>query len=567
VAAAVTAVGQEAKPQAAARRPNVIVIITDDQGYGDLSCHGNPILKTPHLDRLAKEGVQLTQFYVSPVCSPTRASLLTGRYNYRTGVVDTFLGRSMMHTDEVTLTEMLRGAGYRTGIFGKWHLGDNYPMRPTDQGFEESLVIKGGGLGQPSDLSGGSSYFDPLLLHNGVPKKTKGWCSDVYTDAAIEFITRHRGQPFFAYVAFNAPHDPLNEVPRDEYETYRGVTDDKTARVYAMVANIDANVGRLMRKLDELNLSRDTIVVFLTDNGPAFPRFNSGMRGQKGTVYDGGVRVPCFIRWPGGLGKTSGARVDRVAAHVDLTPTLLEACGVPPPAGVKFDGKSLLPLLRAEIKPADWPDRTLYFQWHRGDVPQLHRAFAARSQRWKLVQPEGAGAKPFGRPRFELYDMATDPAETKDLSKDHPDIVESMKRGYEQWFADVTGTRDSEAPPRIVIGTEKENPVLLTRQDWRGPNAGWGSNDVGHWDLEVATAGEFEVTVHVPPALVGTVRSVRLDVGKIGLTETVNADESSVTFRRIHIPAGKTELKASVDTAEGKKGPRFVEVRRTRAVN
>ncbi|HZN67614.1 MAG TPA: sulfatase-like hydrolase/transferase, partial [Tepidisphaeraceae bacterium] len=362
-------------------------------------------------------------------------------------------------------------------------------------------------------------------------------------------------------------HDPLNEVPRDEYETYRAATDDKTARVYAMVANIDANVGRLMRKLDELDLSRDTIIVFLTDNGPAVPRFNAGMRGQKGTVYDGGVRVPYFIKWPGGLGAASGAQVDRVAAHIDLTPTLLEACGVPAPAGAKFDGKSLLPLLRGDVTSEDWPDRTLYFQWHRGDVPQLYRAFAARSQYWKLVQAQGAGPRPFGEPQFELYNMHADPTESKDRSRDHPQIVQAMKRGYEQWFADVTGTRGFDDPPRIVMGAEKENPVLLTRQDWRGPDAGWGPNDIGHWDLEVATAGGFAVTVHVPQALVGTVRSIRLDFGKTGLTETVKADQASVTFRPIHIPAGKTELKASVDTTGGKKGPRFVEVRLTGAVN
>jgi len=204
-------------------RPNVLVIMTDDQGFGDFAMNGNPVVRTPNLDKLAKDGVRLTNFYVSPVCSPTRASLLTGRYNYRTGVVDTYLGRSLMDSDEVTLAEMLRWAGYRTGIFGKWHLGDNYPMRPQDQGFGESLVLKGGGLGQPSDFPGGSNYTDPILLRNGRPVKTTGYVSDVLATATMNFMTANRDRPFFAYLAFNAPHEPLNDVPKDQLDRYKSL--------------------------------------------------------------------------------------------------------------------------------------------------------------------------------------------------------------------------------------------------------------------------------------------------------------------------------------------------------
>src|SRR4051812_6750540 len=254
------AVGARAAANEPTRRPNVLVIMTDDQGFGDLACNGNPVLRTPNIDKLSKDGVRLTNFYVSPVCSPTRASLMTGRYNYRTGVVDTYLGRSMMHGDEVTLAEMLRWAGYRTGIFGKWHLGDNYPMRPGDRGFEESLVLKGGGLGQPSDFEGGGGYRDPILLRNAKPVKTTGYVSDVLGQATIDFITANRDRPFFAYLAFNAPHEPLTEVPQDWYERYKAMDlnasrfvtpgwplpdrldTDKVARVYAMVSNIDDNV-------------------------------------------------------------------------------------------------------------------------------------------------------------------------------------------------------------------------------------------------------------------------------------------------------------------------------------
>ena len=415
------------------RQPNVILIITDDQGYGDLRVHGNPKLDTPNIDRLAREGVQFQSFYVSPVCSPTRASLLTGRYNYRTGVVDTFLGRSLMHPDETTLAEVLSQAGYRTGIFGKWHLGDNYPLRAMDQGFQESLVLNGGGIGQPSDPVGGKSYFDPMLRRNGTWVKTRGYVSDVITDAAIAFITTNQRKPFFTYLAFNAPHTPL-EVPAGKYAKYKGMNlkaedfagpgtpiagnfdPDVTAKIYGMVESIDDNVGRLLAALDELKLTDQTVVMFLTDNGPQQPRYNAGMPRLKGTVHEGGIRAPLFVRWPGVFQPHT---VDRIAAHIDVMPTLLEVTGVAKPPAVKVDGLSLAPLLTGE--GSGWPDRTLFFQWHRGDTPELHRAFAARSQRYKVMQPLGNGENKlpptFG---FELYDMANDPLQQRNVAANSP---------------------------------------------------------------------------------------------------------------------------------------------------
>ena len=457
---------------ATAGQPNVVVIISDDQGHGDLGFHGNPKIKTPHLDQLARQSVRLDRFYVMPVCAPTRACLMTGRYNYRTRVVDTFLGRAMMDPAEVTLAEMFGGAGYRTAIFGKWHLGDNYPLRAIDQGFQEALVLKGGGIGQPSDPPGGSSYFDPVLQHNGRPVTKQGLgCSDVFTTAAIEFIEANRARPFFVYLAFNCPHTPL-EVPDAYLQPYRDMhlandqfpsvghplpmplDPDVTARVYGMVTNIDDNVGRLLAALDERGLARDTIVVFLTDNGPQQVRYNSGMLDRKGSVHEGGIRVPCFVRWPAAL--PSDRVVDRIAAHIDLTPTLIEACGVPRPAGVAFDGKSLLPLLKGEAP--DWPDRTLFAQWHRGDVPERYRAFAARSQRYKLVRPEPAqrSPQPFEK-TFELYDMEADPLEFHNIASEHPEVVDRLRAAYEKWFDDVSGTRGYD-PPRIALGAAPGEP-------------------------------------------------------------------------------------------------------------
>jgi arylsulfatase A-like enzyme len=554
-------------------RPNVLLVITDDQGYGDLGCHGNPKIRTPNLDAFAQQSVHLRNFFVSPVCAPTRASLMTGRYNYRTGVVDTYLGRALMCPDEVTLAEMLTAAGYRTGIFGKWHLGDNYPLRALDQGFQEALVLKGGGIGQPSDLPGGSSYFDPVLLHNGRLVKTKGYCSDVFTDAAIRFVEQNRDRPFFAYLAYNAPHTPL-QVPDRYYQPYKHtkltagqfpavgqplpgpIDEDATARVYGMVTNIDDNLGRLFARLDDLRLADNTIVLFLTDNGPQQVRYTAGLRGRKGSVYDGGIRVPCYLRWPGRL--PAGKAIDRISAHIDLAPTLLEACGVQALSGVRFDGKSLLPLLKGT--EVNWTDRTLYFQWHRGDEPELYRACAARSQRWKLVQPQGAnpGELP-AQPRFELYDMAGDPYETTDVSGQHPALVERMRQGYEAWFRDVRATRGF-APPRITLGTTHENPTIMTRQDWRGPRAGWGAKDLGYWEVQVAEAGSYEITLHFAAG----VGRVRCSLGTARLEQAMAQTERTCRFDPVWLEPGSGRLEAAVVAGEGTYGVDSVEVRRVR---
>ena len=545
-----------------AGRPNVLLIMTDDQGYGDLGFHGNPQVKTPRLDALARESVRFRSFYVSPVCSPTRSSLLTGRYHYRTGVVDTFRGRSMMHPDEVTLAEILGSAGYRTGIFGKWHLGDNSPLRPIDQGFRESLVHRGGGIGQPSDPPG-NSYFDPILMHNGRETKTKGYCSDVYTDAAIRFLEAEPGRPFFAYLAFNAPHDPL-QVSDEELkpylglESYRGkpgvghplpakLPDEATARVYAMVSNIDANVGRVLDRLDALGLARDTVVVFLTDNGPQQPRYNAGMLDRKGNVHEGGIRVPCFVRWPGTL--EAGRVVEPIAAHIDLAPTLLEACGVPRPGSVAWDGRSLLPLLKGEA--VGWPDRTLYFQWHRGDVPERHRAFAARSGRYKLVQPKWVEPLPLPRPlHFELYDMVADPLEQVDIADGHPEVVSKLLEGYDAWFRDVGSTRNF-AHPRIHLGSPAEDPTTLTRQDWRGPETAWQPGEMGGWDVDVIRPGKFDldlVFVQGPPG------AAHFDLG--GTTAHCEIGPGSRTCRieGIALPQGPGRFRAWIERPNGSVG-------------
>ena len=554
------------------KRPNVLLILSDDQGYGDLGCHGNPKIKTPTLDRLAAQSVQLEYFYVCPVCAPTRASLMTGRYNYRTGAIDTFLGRALMYPDEVTLAEMLAKAGYRTGIFGKWHLGDNYPLRAMDQGFQECLVHNGGGIGQPADPPG-NSYFDPILQHNGKAVKTKGYCSDIFTDAALKFIARPSDKPFFAYLAFNCPHTPL-QVPERYVAPYRKMNlahdqfprvghplpgkanQEDIARVYGMVTNIDDNLGRLFARLDELKLTDNTLVIFLTDNGPQQVRYNGGLLMRKTSVHEGGIRVPCFVRWPAGL--KGGRKVLDIAAHIDIAPTVLEAFGLATPKGVKFDGKSILPLLRGD--KVDWPDRTLYFQWHRGDVPQLNRACAARSTRYKLVQPLGIAGKPLPEKlTFKLYDMLADPLEQKDIAADKPEVVAQMRRGYEAWFKDVGSTRGY-APPRIYLGAAQENPTTLTRQDWRGPRAGWGPKSLGYWEVQVAWAGRYTITLRFPPLA----KDGKAHFALAGVTkeQDVKKGDTRCVLEGIELREGPGRLEAWLDEGKRTRGVHYVDVER-----
>ncbi len=567
-------IGASAKGATTASGPNILLIMTDDQGYGDLGFHGNPKIRTPHLDGFARESVRLKSFYVSPVCSLTRASLMTGRYNYRTGVVDTYAGRSLMHPDEQTLAEMLAAAGYRTGIFGKWHLGDNAPLRAIDQGFQEALVIRGGGIGQASDPPGGSHYHDPVLQHNGQSQKCQGYCSDVYTTAAMEFLGTPSDRPFFAYLAFNCPHEPL-EAPKAELESYRSVSlapgefpqlgrpipassispTEAIAKVYAMITNIDSNVGRVLSALEARGLARDTIVIFLTDNGPANVRFNAGLRGWKGTVYEGGIHVPCYIRWPGHF--PAGRVVDRIAAHIDIAPTLLEACGVSPPAGLRFDGRSLMPLLSGAPEVA-WPDRTLFFQWHRGDQPQPDRAFAARSQKYSLLRRE----PPLGNlkvPPLELYEMESDPWQEHDLAAKVPQIVEKMHAEYLDWFKDVSSSRGF-GPIRIAIGGDRENPTILTRQDWRGPRSGWGVNDLGHWEVVVVRDGRFDVSLRLTPRRFPTV--VHLTIRGVERELKLDREASECTFRDVPFTAGTGRFEAWVEGNRATAGPLDVTIRR-----
>ena len=531
--------------------PNVLLVMTDDQGYGDFSGMGNPVLETPRLDGFARECPQVERFYVSPVCAPTRASLLTGRYNYRTRVVDTYRGRAQMEPDEVTLAEALRGSGYRTGIFGKWHLGDAHPMRAMDQGFEDALVHRGGGLAQPSEPpENGRRYTDPLLEQNGRWFRATGYCTDVYVDEALMFMDEsiQNQRPFFAYVATNAPHDPFHDVPEELYKKYSerdlsavqiedGTDADVIARTYAMIENADRNFGRLLDFLDDRGVADDTIVVFLVDNGPVRGRWNAGLRGGKTTVYEGGIRSPLWIRWPGHLSPETV--VDAISAHIDIMPTLLQATGTPEPTGAAFDGKSLLPLL--EGKDVDWPDRHLVIQSHRGDVPERDHNCAIIGETWKLVRASGYGQATAGRAaQWQLYDIDDDPGEADNrIAKEMGRVIE-MRTVYDDWYADVSTTReDNYAPPRIQPGTDLEPTTALTWQDWRSDSKpGWGTG--GWWELRFGEAVELDLTLRFKEER--AMDLVYVTIGDEVHGRAVEGPGATLPIGRFAFPAGDVRL-------------------------
>jgi arylsulfatase/arylsulfatase A len=543
-------------------RPNIVVIMPDDQGYGDHGVTGNSVIRTPNIDALAQGSASMSDFYVCPVCSPTRASLMTGRYHYRTRVVDTFKGRSMMEPEEVTVAEVLQDSGYATGIFGKWHLGDNYPLRPDDQGFDESYIHRGGGLAQPSEpIENNKRYTNPILFENGKQVETEGYCTDLYFDAAIRFIDRckQNGKPFFVYLPTNAPHGPYHDVPEELYEYYKTVdlksimvgkkgNVDQLARIAAMIENVDQNIGKLDQHLKEQGLFDNTMVVYLVDNGPNSMRFAGPFRGMKATVHEGGIRSPFFVRWPDRL--RPGTVSDRIAAHIDLLPTIAEAAGVNVPARANVDGRSLLPLL--EGKSPDWPDRHLVLQVHRGDQPVRYHHMAVRNQRWKLVHPSGFGKEemPEGVP-FELYDMASDQGEKVNLAEAKPNVFKKMLKVYDAWFDDVSTTRtDNYAPPRMVIGSDNELVSALTLQDWRvSDSVGWGVSGV--WLVHVERPATFDAElVYSQP--VGPME-LSLSIGSVTRKATLKAGQTRLVIPSISVPQGDAEVQVQ-SSIKGRKG-------------
>jgi arylsulfatase A-like enzyme len=543
-------------------KPNVVLIMTDDQGYGDLACHGNPILKTPNLDRLFAESVRMTDFHVSPFCTPTRAALMTGRYPARTGAYRTSSGRTMMHTDEKTIANVFSDNGYVTGMVGKWHLGDNAPHRPQDRGFQDVLWHRCGGVGQASDYWG-NDYFDDTYERNGKYEKFSGYCTDVWFAESMRFIEEHKDKPFLLYLAPNAPHGPYR-VDERWSDPYRNQADWRSGpQFYGMIANIDHNVGLLREKLKSLGLADNTILIFMTDNGTAnggsfesltseaVKGFNAGMRGKKSSIYEGGHRVPFFIHWPAG-GVVGGRDINSLSAHIDVLPTLAELCGIRLAESHHPDGISFATELVDTNAPPHRVHLVVQFQggpYYR-EAPKAWQYSCVLKEQWRLIDGK------------ELYDVRSDPAQRSDIATDHPDVVEQMRALYLPFWDSVSPRM---TPVSIDLGNPAENPTRLCSQDWYMPtgNPPWNFNEIkrlprvtGPWMVDIKHAGRYRLTLRQFPIEANrSVQAVRAKVQIAGqeVEQQVLAENKGVQFE-LDLPAGKTELHTWLYDEEGRAG-------------
>ena len=555
---------------ASPERYNVVLVITDDQGYGDLAVHGNPYLKTPNLDRLHAKSIRFTNFHVDPTCAPTRAALMTGHYSLRTGVWHTLMGRSFLRRDEKTMAEVFADSSYRTAIFGKWALGGNYPFRPQDRGFQEVFMSGDGGSTFVGDYWG-NDRFDDTFFHNGKPEATTGFCTDVLFDRAMSFIESNRNQPFFVYLTTNTAHGPFN-IPEEYENLYRDMPGVPNPAFYGTITKIDENIGRLRRRLRELDLEKRTIFIFMTDNGTVAgvqgtKGFNAGMREQKSSIYDGGHRVPLFMHLPKEIGSVP-KDIDRLTAHIDILPTLIELCDLEAPKSVQLDGRSLVPLWRNG--EADWPARTLVVDSQRIPHPKKWRYCAVMTDRWRLIN---------GR---ELYDMRTNPAQTTSVADQHPKVVETLRGDYEAWWSSVSSRFDEYC--RIVIGSEAGNIFPLTSVDWHAPmpKVLWTETQIlgqrqgnGFWPVQIERDGLYQFALRRWPAEVDApiraaipggkaydIVQARLKIGQKDETQPVPDGAVAATFR-IRLHRGKTRLQTWFTDPDGtSRGAYYVYVKR-----
>jgi arylsulfatase A-like enzyme len=557
--------------------PNVILVLTDDQGYGDLSCHGNPVLKTPNLDRLYAESIRLTDFHVVPMCTPTRGELISGVDCLRNGAMNVSSGRTLLRRGLPTIADLFVERGYVTGQFGKWHLGDNYPYRPQDRGFRESIWFPSSHIPSAADYWN-NDYFDDVYQHNGRREQFQGYCTDVFFDEAIRWMRRcaEGKEAFFCYIPLNAAHSPLF-VPDKYREPYREQPRN-VASFFGMIANIDENMGKLDEFLRDCGLRENTILLFLTDNGgtAGVRVFNAGMRGRKIDLYDGGHRVPCFLRWPAGNLRPAGD-VGELTQCQDILPTLVDLCGLNMPAGAKFDGISLASLLRGQTDRL--PDRMLVVQFSRMNHPEPEKGDACVMWgRWRLVQDK------------ELYDVQADPGQKRNVLSDHPEVVAKMRAHYDRWWAGVAPRLNEFSP--IHIGSDRENPTMLSPCDWQdvfldqGAQIRRGDRKNGVWNLMVEREGEYEFSLRrwpqeaavpiasgvpeyqavdgrYPPGVALPVAEARLHVADFDQRKPVHSDDQAVAYT-VSLKAGRTQLQTWFYDAQGKEicGAYYVYVQR-----
>lgn len=568
-------------------KTNVIVIITDDQGYGDIAAHGNPDIKTPGLDALHAESVRLTDFHVDPTCSPTRAALQTGRYSSRVGVWLTYGGRNHLRKDEVSLGDAFKESGYKTATFGKWHLGDNYPFRPQDRGYDHSLIHGGGVVGETPDYWN-NDYYDDIYFRNGEPEQVEGYCTDVWFREASDWIEENKEQPFFVYLATNAPHGP-SHVPMEYVQPYLDAGIPKARAIfYGMIQVIDENIIRLRQRLEDLEIAEDTMIVFMTDNGttrgyepgenPEYPKsgYNAGMRGKKSSVYEGGHRAAGFIHWPKG-NLVHGADVPQLTAHVDIMPTLVELCNLKLPKRVRFDGTDISLLLRG--KPNSWSDRTLFVH-HQGRFGQFvgdgflikDKDYAVMTQQWRMVGDE-------------LYEIASDPGQRTDVAAENPKVVKKLREEYEDWWEDIYPGSEAYVP--FVVDTAKQEMYTLSSQNWHGDTIPYSQRMVrtgmegnGFWAVDIVESGSYEISVRrwpveadaamnaavelgpydpsrhsinartKEPTKVMEVRSVRLKAADYDQTLAVTPGDKEVRFN-VYLPEGEHKIQAWLNLESG----------------
>lgn len=554
-------------------KPNVIIVITDDQGYGDIACHGNPWIKTPKMDQLHEESIRFTNYHCGTTCAPTRSGIMTGKYCNHVNVWHTILGRELLRKEEYTLGNAFSDNGYITGMFGKWHLGDNYPFRPFDRGFQEALWHKAGGVGQAPDYWN-NDYFDDTYFRNDKPEKFEGYCTDIWFSEAIKFIEKNKDNPFFCYISTNAPHGPFRVAQkyRALYENNNEITN---ASFYGMITNIDDNLTVLDKKLEELGLKENTIFIFTTDNGTSAGvnldnkgfvtnGFGAGMRGKKGSKYEGGHRVPFFVRWPEKKWE-KGLDLNTVASYTDVFPTLAEWCKLEIPEGVTFDGMTLSPYLAGKENK----ERVIFTDTQRLKELKKWKDCAVMTNRWRLIDGK------------ELFDMETDPGQTTDVANRHPEIVKNLRDEYEKWWTKVS--EYGHEPAEIGVDFSKEHPVILSSHDLISDgHVTWNQNQLrqlteaqGHWALNFAAEKEYEIRLYRWPVESGLALNAQAPAGDIdeagqlykegipfdvqkawvkiaGIKNETEVDANSpyVSFN-IKIPAGSQQLETKLIGKDG----------------
>lgn len=560
---------------AATRRPNVILIMTDDLGYGDISAHGNPVLKTPALDRLHEQSIRFTDFHVASKCTPTRGQLMTGIDAMRNGATRVCQGRSLPQAHLKMMPQYFADAGYATGMFGKWHLGDSYPYQPRFRGFQEVVTFRAWGITSLADYWG-NDYFDPVLMHNGVDKPYQGYCTDIFFREAMKWIETcaHEGKPFFVYIPTNTPHVP-EQVAKEYAEPYRGQFQGKVLpdAFYGMNANIDENIGRLDAFLQAKGLRDNTILIFLSDNGTqnrnAVQIFNAGMRDRKGSVVEGGHRVPLFVRWVAGKLK-HGTDISELTTVQDLLPTLMDLCALNGDRSA-LDGISLAGLLKGT--QAALPQRTVVSQI--GYTCDKWDQAVVMKGKWRLLREKR-------KKGLALYNIADDPHQDNNVYNRFPDVAQAMTAHYNEWYSTVRPLWEEER--YITIGTDHENPLTLYSNDWQGdycdnPKGLKDGKAKGYWDLIVDRDGTYDIELRRWPEESGKsltdsydgkskvgaipVAGARLRVSDFDQMIVTKPQDSFVRFS-VNLKEGKTALTGDLLDAKGKVlcGAMYVKVTR-----